>query len=58
MDLAQRGAMTRNYQIETLRCEFEIWRSLTKAGQPLQKHNSQVKKITEGLENLLSKSGS
>lgn len=55
--LAHRRAAALRDQRQALRAEFAGWRGLTDAGQPFEKHHSQVVRITRQLENLLAAIG-
>ncbi|HXF64005.1 MAG TPA: hypothetical protein VNK95_20435 [Caldilineaceae bacterium] len=55
MELVQRQAMALRHQQETLQEEFNHWRGRTQAGQPLEKHHTQIARITAQLEGLLAR---
>ena len=54
MDLAKQRANELIYQKETLRREFAAWRARSQANQPLEKHNSQIARLTTQLEGFLA----
>jgi hypothetical protein len=57
MDLAKQRANELLYQKETLRREFADWRARSQARQPLEKHNSQIERLTTQLEGFLATAG-
>ncbi|HKP84356.1 MAG TPA: hypothetical protein VJT69_20235 [Pyrinomonadaceae bacterium] len=52
MDLAQRKKIELQQKLESLQSEFESWRDKSKAFQPLEKHYSQIHRVTLQLESL------
>ena len=54
MDLAAQRANELIDQKETLRREFAAWRARSQANQPLEKHNSQIARLTTQLESFLA----
>lgn len=57
MDLARQRANELLHQKETLRREFADWRARSQANQPLEKHKSQIERLTAQLEGFLAAAG-
>lgn len=55
MTLAERAGLTVEHQAAALRREFDAWRARTQRGTRLEKHRSQVERITGGLGELLGR---
>jgi hypothetical protein len=52
MDLARRKKIELQQKLSSLQSEFESWRNQSKAYQPLEKHHSQIHRVTLQLEGL------
>lgn len=57
MELLKRQATTLDHYRSALKAEFTDWRRRTQAGAPLEKHQTQVARITASLELFLEASG-
>lgn len=57
MDLARQRAIELVHQQEALRREFADWRARSQGGQPLEKHNTQIARLTAQLESFLAAMG-
>src|SRR3954453_20275888 len=40
-------------KLDSLEAEFKVWREASEEGQPLRKHNSQIRRMTTALEGLV-----
>jgi hypothetical protein len=58
MRIVERVNLSLEHQIAALGREFEAWRTRTDANTPLEKHFSQVRTITGGLDGLLARATS
>jgi hypothetical protein len=55
MELVQQQAAALRFQQKTLRAEFDDWRARADEGKELEKHHTQIARITAQLEGLLGR---